>query len=91
VDETTYWADENFVGAKLQIITRRGKIHDIRTLSGGQRTTLSLAFILALQQNTPARFFLFDEIDQVMSLINPIKKHMRRSWLTVISIYKIGD
>jgi len=49
----------------VEILTGNGQRHDISTLSGGQKTVLALAFILACQKNSPAKFYLFDEIDRV--------------------------
>ena len=35
-------------------------------LSGGQKTLVALAFILAIQRCDPAPFYLFDEVDAAL-------------------------
>ena len=35
-------------------------------LSGGQKTVVALAFILAIQKCDPAPFYLFDEVDAAL-------------------------
>ena len=35
-------------------------------LSGGQKTVVALAFILAIQRCDPAPFYLFDEVDAAL-------------------------
>ena len=35
-------------------------------LSGGQKSVVALAFILALQKCDPAPFYLFDEVDAAL-------------------------
>jgi len=37
-------------------------------LSGGQKTVVALAFILAIQQCDPAPFYLFDEVDAALDI-----------------------
>ena len=39
-------------------------IRDLLSLSSGQKTLVSMAFVLALQQVDPTPFYIFDELDQ---------------------------
>ena len=39
---------------------------DMEQLSGGQKTLVALAFILAIQRCDPAPFYLFDEVDAAL-------------------------
>ncbi|KAL7669324.1 hypothetical protein ACOME3_009986 [Neoechinorhynchus agilis] len=41
-------------------------VRSIEELSGGQKTVVAVAIILALQQVNPAPFYIFDEIDQAL-------------------------
>ena len=38
----------------------------MKSLSGGQKTLVALALILAIQRCDPAAFYLFDEIDAAL-------------------------
>ena len=44
-----------------------GEMADMRTLSGGQKSIVALAFIFAIQKCDPAPFYIFDEV-QVSSI-----------------------
>ena len=41
------------------------QLHDIKALSGGEKSLVALAMILALQKCDPTALYLFDEVDQV--------------------------
>ncbi len=51
-----------------------GKRHmDIKSLSGGEKTLTALAFIFAVQEHQPARFYVLDEIDAALDKHNSEK------------------
>ena len=39
---------------------------NMEQLSGGQKSVVALAFILAIQRCDPAPFYLFDEVDAAL-------------------------
>lgn len=43
------------------------EMKDMNQLSGGQKSLVALALIFAIQKCDPAPFYLFDEIDQVIT------------------------
>lgn len=45
------------------------EMKEMNQLSGGQKSLVALALIFAIQKCDPAPFYLFDEIDQVGSLL----------------------
>jgi len=45
--------------------SRIDHMKDLRSLSGGEKTVVAIALILAVQKVDPVPFYLFDEIDQV--------------------------
>lgn len=40
-----------------------GKICDVNSMSGGQKSVIALSLIFAIQKNDPSPFYIFDEID----------------------------
>ncbi|MBT4604761.1 chromosome segregation protein SMC [archaeon] len=48
-----------------------GKRHmDLKSLSGGEKTLTALAFIFAVQEHEPAKFYILDEIDAALDKHN---------------------
>jgi len=50
----------------LQVSFGAGEVMTMKQLSGGQKTLVALALILAIQRCDPAAFYLFDEIDAAL-------------------------
>ena len=48
---------------------QNAEMKDMNQLSGGQKSLVALALIFSIQKCDPAPFYLFDEIDQVISHI----------------------
>ncbi|KAH9414898.1 Structural maintenance of chromosomes protein 3 [Dermatophagoides pteronyssinus] len=55
-----------FVGIEIVVSFQENvePIRDLLSLSSGQKTLVSMAFVLALQQVDPTPFYIFDELDQ---------------------------
>ncbi|UVC49727.1 chromosome segregation protein [Theileria orientalis] len=59
--------DENFSGLDIKVsFNPASEDAQINQLSGGQKTLVSLAFILSLQKLKPAPFYLLDEVDSAL-------------------------
>ena len=43
---------------------------DLKSLSGGEKTLTALAFIFAVQEHEPAKFYILDEIDAALDKHN---------------------
>lgn len=61
------------LGNKTVEISLDGKIADLQSLSGGQKTVIALSIIFAIQKNDPSPFYVFDEIDANLDLEYCIK------------------
>jgi chromosome segregation protein len=67
------------------------KYLDIRSLSGGEKTMTALAFIFAIQEYSPASFYILDEVDAALDKQNSeklarlIAKYSQRAQYVVIS------
>ena len=46
---------------------------DIKSLSGGEKTITAIAFIFAVQEFNPASFYIFDEVDAALDILNAEK------------------
>ncbi|KAK4336958.1 hypothetical protein RND71_043408 [Anisodus tanguticus] len=59
---------DNFTGVSIRVSFNgsQAEMKDMQQLSGGQKTLVALAFILAIQKCDPAPFYLFDEVDQAL-------------------------
>jgi len=63
----------------------------LRSLSGGEKTIVSLAFIFAIQEFCPAPFYLLDEIDAALDKLNSqklaeiLKEHAKKAQVIIIS------
>jgi hypothetical protein len=57
--------EEKAVGLSILVsFGNRNEFSDMRTLSGGQKSIVALAFIFAIQKCDPAPFYIFDEVGQ---------------------------
>ena len=60
---------ENATGLTTSVsFTGDQEMKNMDQLSGGQKTVVALAFILAIQQCDPAPFYLFDEVDAALDI-----------------------
>jgi len=57
-------------GINIIVKVSRGKYFDIASLSGGEKTMVSLALIFAIQEYKPYCFYVFDEIDSALDKHN---------------------
>ncbi len=59
--------DEPFTGGMTFAVQPRGKkVHLLSSLSGGEKSLTTLAFIFSIQQYMPAPFYALDEIDMML-------------------------
>ena len=67
------------------------KYIDIRSLSGGEKTLVTLAFIFSIQEHDPASFYVLDEVDAALDKHNAeklaklFKKYSENAQYVVIS------
>jgi len=57
-------------GVEIQVKLTGSKALDIKSLSGGEKTMAALAFIFAVQEFSPAPFYLLDEVDAALDKQN---------------------
>ncbi len=57
-------------GLNILVKVSRGKYFDVTSLSGGEKTMVSLALIFAIQEYKPYCFYIFDEIDAALDKHN---------------------
>lgn len=59
---------DNIVGVSVRVSfgDHEGEIERLKQLSGGQKSVISLALILAIQKTNPAPFYIFDEVDHAL-------------------------
>lgn len=64
--------EKNIFNSGVEIKVRLSKKNylDIKSLSGGEKTITAVAFIFAVQQFSPASFYIFDEIDAALDIMN---------------------
>lgn len=60
-------------GVKIMVKLAGDKFLDIRSLSGGEKTMTALAFLFAIQEYEPAKFYVFDEVDAALDKPNSEK------------------
>ncbi|MBT8507506.1 chromosome segregation protein SMC [Methanomicrobiaceae archaeon CYW5] len=59
--------DDPFAGGMTFAVQPRGKkVHLLSSLSGGEKSLTTLAFIFSIQQHMPAPFYALDEIDMML-------------------------
>ena len=78
-------------GLFLKVKLIGNKFMDIRSLSGGEKTLTTLAFIFAIQEHEPASFYVLDEVDAALDKHNSekfaklIKKYAEKEQYLIIS------
>lgn len=78
-------------GVDIKVKLTGSKSLDIKSLSGGEKTLAALSFIFAIQEHSPASFYLFDEVDAALDSRNSevlsklIQKYSRKAQYIVIS------
>ncbi|MGK0209044.1 MAG: chromosome segregation protein [Patescibacteria group bacterium] len=78
-------------GVNIIVKMSRGRYFDIASLSGGEKTMISLALIFAIQEFKPYSFYIFDEIDAALDKHNSellaglIKKYMKTGQYIIIT------
>ncbi len=78
-------------GLSIIVKISRGRYFDIASLSGGEKTMVSLALIFAIQEYKPYCFYVFDEIDAALDKRNSellaalIKKYMTAGQYIIIT------
>ena len=78
-------------GIEIRLKMQGNKYLDIRSMSGGEKTLVALAFIFAIQEHQPASFYLLDEIDAALDKENSdllsklIGKYSQNAQYVVIS------
>ncbi len=60
-------------GVRIRVKISGDKFLDIRSLSGGEKTMTALAFIFAIQEYEPAKFYVLDEVDAALDKHNSEK------------------
>jgi len=78
-------------GLNIKVKIIGNKFLDIRSLSGGEKTLTALAFIFAIQEHEPAKFYILDEVDAALDkhnsekFANLIKKYSEKAQYIIIS------
>jgi chromosome segregation protein len=78
-------------GLIIQVKLLGGKLFDLKSLSGGEKTMAALAFIFAIQEHSPSPFYLLDEVDAALDKKNSemlsrlVKKYSDYAQYLVIS------
>lgn len=78
-------------GVSIKVRLTGKKFLDIRSLSGGEKTMTALAFIFAIQEHEPAKFYVFDEVDAALDKKNSeklselVKKYSDKAQYIIIS------
>lgn len=78
-------------GVEIHVRIAGNKYLDLKSLSGGEKTLASLAFIFALQEYDPSPFYLLDEVDAALDKRNSellsrfIAKYSKNAQYIVIS------
>ena len=78
-------------GVDIKVKLPGNRFMDIKSLSGGEKTLTTLAFIFSIQEFQPASFYLLDEVDAAldkhnsMKLSKLIKQYSNKAQYIVIS------
>lgn len=81
-------------GMSIEARPRGKKMQRIESMSGGEKSLTSLAFVFSLQQYMPAPFYALDEVDMnldginVEKLANMVKREATRAQFIVVSLRK---
>ncbi len=57
-------------GVEIKVRLSEKNYLDIKSLSGGEKTITAVAFIFAVQEFSPASFYILDEIDAALDIMN---------------------
>ncbi|MDD5254125.1 MAG: chromosome segregation protein SMC [Candidatus Nanoarchaeia archaeon] len=57
-------------GVQIKVKLAGNKFMDLKSLSGGEKTLTALSFIFAIQEYSPASFYLLDEVDAALDKRN---------------------
>ena len=60
-------------GMNMKVKLTSSRFMDIKSLSGGEKTMATLAFLFAVQEYEPATFYIFDEVDAALDKHNSEK------------------
>lgn len=60
-------------GVEIRVKLTKNNQLDIKSLSGGEKTITAIAFIFAVQEFNPASFYIFDEVDASLDIMNSEK------------------
>jgi chromosome segregation protein len=78
-------------GIDMLIKVGKGKYFDTNSLSGGEKSLISLSLIFAIQEYKPYCFYIFDEIDAALDRRNSerlaalLKRYMNRGQYIIIT------
>lgn len=78
-------------GLNILIRTSKSKYFDVASLSGGEKTMVSLSLIFAIQEFKPYCFYILDEIDSALDKNNSeilaelIKKYMKSGQYIIVT------
>ncbi|PIZ56912.1 chromosome segregation protein SMC, partial [Candidatus Woesearchaeota archaeon CG_4_10_14_0_2_um_filter_57_5] len=78
-------------GVTFKVRITGNKFLDIRSLSGGEKTLTSLAFLFAIQEFEPASFYVMDEVDAALDNLNSeklaklVRKYTKTAQYIVVS------
>src|SRR3989338_3942584 len=78
-------------GVRIVVRLTGAKFLDIRSLSGGEKTLTSLAFIFSIQEHDPHSFYILDEVDAALDKNNSeklsklIRQYVTKAQYIVIS------
>ena len=78
-------------GLAIRVRDKNGKAMYLGSLSGGEKTLVALAFIFAVQEHSPAPFYLLDEIDAALDRLNSdkvaklLQEYSKRAQVIIIS------
>ncbi len=78
-------------GVEIRVRLSKKNYLDIKSLSGGEKTITAIAFIFAVQEFNPASFYIFDEVDAALDIMNSeklgvlIKEYSSRAQYIVVS------
>ena len=78
-------------GVEMLIKVGKGKYFDTNSLSGGEKSLISLSLIFAIQEYKPYCFYIFDEIDAALDRRNSerlaalLKRYMNKGQYIIIT------
>jgi len=81
-------------GLTFAVQPRDKKVHLLNSLSGGEKSLTTLAFIFSIQQHIPAPFYAFDEVDMSLDgsnvdrIANMIRELALTSQFVIVSLRK---